>query len=268
MSKKFDIEGFNILDFIDSENTEKTFLSYSEKFNFGVKPMFVLNGDVLVVNGDGTAKNPYEFGDRKKVKYGEKLSERDTGEYVYINGILFRIIDTIKDGTTRIVSMDSLGITLDDSVETYSDPNVENIIYNPKDKNSVGYYINNRVSEYLDTSYFVNYEVSVPIYGDEIIYGKELETKKYTVKLAAPNMFELFSAQGKHYYEGYDLYSYWMVNSSKTKRIAGAVTDIGVPMNEKIVPYKKFGVRVVASVNKNRVVVSGKGSFFDPYKIN
>lgn len=254
--------------YYDAKNHDKRFVSFDKDMNFGVKPMFVFNGDALIIKGDGTVKNPYIFSDSKKIKYGTKLSERDTGEYVRINGVLYRIIEVTKEGTTRIISMDSLGVNNYDSVEVYPNPDVDNIIYNPKDKKSIAYYINNKATEYVDTSCFVNHEITVPIYGDKIIYGEEVEKKKYTVKLAAPNMFEIFSAQGIHYEVDYSFYSFWMMNGSKTKRISGALTDVGVPMNEEIVPYFKFGVRVVAQVNKNKVIVSGKGTYFEPFKIN
>lgn len=58
-----------------------------------------------------------------------------------------------------------------------------------------------------------------------------------------------------------------MINGSKTKRLAGAMTDTGVPVNEEILPYWRFGIRVVAFVNKNKVVISGDGTYFSPYMI-
>lgn len=268
-NKKSDTEAYVIRDiFYGRENENKNAIFYDKDMNYGVRPMFVFNGDALVVNGEGTVEKPYEFGDTKRAKYGTKLSERDTGEYVHIGGVLYRIIEITKEGTTRIISMDSLGVLNTDSVQIYSDPYAENIIYNPKDKKSVGYYINNGATEFVDTSHFVNHEIVVPTYGDKIIYGEELETNKYTVKLAAPNMFELFSAQGNNYKKDFIFYSFWTMNGSKTKRIAGALTDIGVPVNETIYPYWNFGVRVVAQVNKSKVIVSGKGTYFEPYKIS
>ena len=230
--------------------------------------MFVFNGDVLIKRGDGTVENPYEFGDTKKIKYGEKLSERETGEYVYISGILYRIIEVNDDGTTKVTSMNSLGVNNYDDVEVYSVPDEDNLVYNPKNRKSVAYFINNGATEYIDTRYFVNHEIEVPIYKDRIVYGEEVEKKKYTVKLAAPDMFEMYSAMGVNYDYLYDFYSYWLINGSKTNRMGGAITDIGVPINELIGAYWRFGIRVTGHINKDMVIVSGKGTYFSPFKIN
>ncbi len=254
--------------FFGVENLSKTFMSFDKTHNYGIKPMFVIKSDLLVKNGDGTVDNPYEFGDSKKIKYGTKLSERETGEYVSISGILYRIIGVTKNETTRVISMNSFGINNFDDLEVYSNYGIDNLVYDPKNKKNVGYYINNGAMEYIDTSNFVNHEIEVPIYKDKPIFGTEVETKKYTVKLAAPNMFEMFSAAGVNYGHIYDLYSYWVMNGSNNSRVGSAVTDIGVPVNEEISPYSRYGIRVVGQINKKRVIVSGKGTYFSPYIIN
>lgn len=254
--------------FFGLENLEKAFLSFDKTHNYGVKPMFVIKGDILVTKGDGTFKTPYEFGDTKKIKYGIPLSERDTGEYVLISGVLYRIIDVTEEGTTRVISMNSFGLSTLDDVEVYSNAGLDNLVYDPTSKKSVGYYINNAAMEYIDTRNFVNHEIEVPIYKDKPIYGTEVKTKKYTVKLAAPNMFEMFGAAGNNYFKSYDLYSYWVINGSKNNRIGSAVTDIGVPVNEEIGAYSRFGIRVVGQINKKRVIVSGKGTYDNPFLIN
>lgn len=254
--------------FFGEENLTKTFFSFDKTHNYGVKPMFVLNGDVLVKNGDGTLENPYEFGDTKKIKYGTKLSERDTGEYVTISGVLYRIIETTDKGTTRVISMNSFGINNFDDLEVYSNSDADNLVYDPTNKKNVGYFINNGAMEYIDTRNFVNHEITVPIYADKPIYGTEVETKKYTVKLAAPNMFEMFGAAGTNYGHLYDLYSYWVMNGSNSNRIGSAVTDIGVPVNEEIRSFSRYGIRAVGQINSKRVIVSGKGTYFSPFVIN
>lgn len=254
--------------FYDPAHNKKVAITYDKTFNYGVKPMLVLKGDVLVKNGDGTLESPYEFGDVKKVKYGDKLSERETGEYVFISGTLYRIIEITKEGTTRVTSMNSFGIKKADDLEVYSSPLADGIVYDPTDKTSVGYFINNGAMEYIDTRYFVNHEIEVPTYKDSVVYGEEIETKKYTVKLAAPNMFEMYSAMGRNYGHLYDFYSYWMVNGVKNRRYAGVITDIGVPVNEEIGAYWRYGIRVVGQIKSSAVVVSGKGTYFSPYKIS
>ena len=266
---KDDVEAYTTrIRFYGSEHSSKTFYPFDKTYNYGVKPMFVIKGDLLVKNGDGSMDRPYEFGDTKKIKYGTKLSERETGEFVLISGVLYRIMEVTDKGTTKVVSMSSFGINNKDEIEVYSNYGIDNLVYDPTSKKSVGYYINNGAMEYIDTSNFVNYDVEVPIYKDKLIYGEEVETKKYNVKLAAPNIFELFGASGKNYGHLYVIDSYWIINGSNNNRFGGAVTDIGVPINEEITPFSRFGIRVVGHINEKRVIVSGNGTYFSPFTIN
>lgn len=244
----------------------KSFLTYDVTDNYGVRPMMVIRGDSLIQSGDGTVNNPYVFGDSKVAKGGSLLNKRSTGEYIYIKGIIFRIIDVMTDGTVKVISNTSIGADLDDMVFT-ANPESDKITYNPNNKTSVAYAINNRVSEYVDTSYFEKHEIEVPIYKNKIIYGEEESTKKYEVMLSAPNMYEMFSAMSSSYQDSISL-SYWLLNTSKGNRIAGAIYDAGVPVNESIGNYEKYGARVVGYLKSNVVVKSGKGTIESPYQIN
>ena len=70
--------------------------------------------------------------------------------------------------------------------------------------------------------------ITVPIYKKDIKYGEESSTKKYKVKLSAPNMYEMFSAQPQNSVTN----SYWMVNTSQADRIAGAIVDLAYTKEE------------------------------------
>ena len=146
---------------------------------------------------------------------------------------------------------------------TAANPTSKKIVYNPKNKDSVAYFINNRTSEYIDTSYFTKHQIEVPIYNNKIIYGKEIKTKKYSVLLSAPNMYEMFSAQPQNY----KCTSYWMLNTSEAERIGAAVYNIGVPINIKIDSTIKFNIRVVGFIKNNTIISSGDGTVEKPYII-
>ena len=139
-------------------------------------------------------------------------------------------------------------------------------LYNPKDKNSVGYFINNTVVGYVDTSKFVNHEIKVPIYKKKIIYGKEDETKKYKTILSAPNMYEMFSAASVDNSFG-STDSYWLLNSSKTKNYVSCITHIGVPYTGEIDIYNRYGIRAVGYFKDNITIINGSGTIADPYTI-
>lgn len=262
-NKKSDKEAYVTRKYFVGDAAGKSFLSYNIDDNYGVRPMMIMNGNTNILGGDGSFLNPYYFEDINIGATSNLVNERKTGEYIEDHGTLWRIIDTMDDGTTKVITVDTLGYGMD-SPKIYTEAEI--IKYNPNNKNNIAYYINNNLNDYVDTSNFVNHEIEVPIYKDKIIYGKEIETKKYKVKLSAPNMYEMFSAQSAT--EKFaNSRSYWLLNTSNTKRKTGAITDIGVPVNEEMQLYDTYGFRLVAYLKKDKVIVSGEGTYYYPYII-
>ena len=243
------------------EDGGKRYVSFPQTHNYGIRPKFTIKGDTLITGGVGTLLNPYVFGDTKVARGSSLVNTRYTGEYVKINGDLYRIIESLKDGTTKVISQSSLGSYMDDATCSAS-PNSDTIVYDPKNKYSVAYFINNSASKYIDTSFFTKHDIKVPIYKKDIIYKEEVETKTYNVLLSAPNMYEIFSAKPQAFN---DSGSYWLINSSKANRITGAISDIGVVINEQIPKEVFFNIRVVAYLKKNITISSGKGTIDNPY---
>lgn len=236
----------------------------SQSYNYGVRPVLTIKGDTLITSGDGTKAKPYSFGETKKAKADSKVNTRYSGEYISYGGILWRIIEVNDDGTTKVISWQN--IVKDGEFVKIRDEDLKKNkkTYNPKNKDSIGYYINNRVSEYIDTSYFVNKNVEVPVYKSNIQYGKETETKKYKVKLSAPNMYEMFSAQASG---NLNMRSYWLINSSKKAYYKGAISDVGVVIEGEISNFDKYGVRVVGNLNEKVTITRGNGTEEKPYYI-
>ena len=244
--------------FFFGSESNKTYLAYDVEDNYGVRPMMVIKGSTLITSGDGTSEKPYIFGDTKKAKGGSLLNERFTGEYISIDDYIYRIIKTNNDGTTKVVS----DFTINDTEESALDSNGK-IIYDPTKKSSIGYYINNRTSEYINTKYFVKHEIEVPIYKNKIIYGEEIKTNKYSVVLSAPNMYEIFGAQPQSEASR----SYWMINTSQQNHVGAAILSMGVPINGKIEDNTRLGVRVIGFVKKGTTISSGEGTKEKPYVI-
>ena len=240
----------------NSIDKEKSFEAYPMIENYGVRPMMTINGETLIVGGDGTKDNPYVVGDTKKAKGSTPIGERETGEYIKISQSLWRVVEAQEDGTVKVISDFVLGY-YDDAIYIY-DPT----IYDTKDKNNLGYYINNKITTLVDTSYFANHTTEVPIYEDAIVYGKEVKTKKVKGVLFAPNMYEMFSAQPYFAYHG----SYWLINSSNHDKLISAISSLGVPTNN-VEGMTGFGIRLVAYLKKGVVVTSGDGTYQKPYVI-
>ncbi len=244
--------------------TDNKYMSFENVHNFGVRPVITIKGDTLINGGNGTEESPYILEDYIKPQKNVDVNTRYPGEYITYGGVLWRIIDINKDGTTRIISEQSLydeGKLIKISHEIETD---KNVIYNPTQKGNVGYYINNRASEYIDTAYFVNKNIKVLVYKGEPKYGKEVDSKTYKVKVGSPNMYEMFSATT----DSPVISSYWLVNSSNSKIENPGVSEIGVVMNGPESTFYKYGIRPVASLNRNCVINSGKGTKNNPYIIN
>lgn len=243
------------------EDEGKSFIPVSNIDNYGIRPMITIKGNLNVISGDGKINNPYLFDDSSKVKGGENVSVLSTGEYVSISNTLYRVIDS-DDGAVKVIADDSIVNELEPVVVSSSITNGK-ITYNPQSKKSVAYFINNRIGDYVDSKYFENHTIIVPIYKKEFIYGEETSTKTYRAKIFAPNMYEMFSAQTNLY--GHLSHSYWLLNSSNARMRAAVLTDIGVPLNEKYPPYMNFGIRICAYLKESAVVTSGSGTHDDPY---
>ena len=244
----------------------KSFITVKSSYNYGVRPKIIIKGTSLLTGGDGTHDDPYVFGEVKKAKGGSLLNNRYSGEYIIINGFEWRIMDTLEDGTTKVISDDTLGNQTDRPI-TYTNPEDAKLTFNPKDKENYAYYINNKASKYIDTVLLTMHEFEVPIYKKEIIYGEEKKVEKYRLKIAPPNMFDMFTAQSTTR-AGKKSHSYWLINSSTSKeRYCGAVTDIGVVLNEPIEKYGMYGVRAVGYIKSGTVISSGDGTYSSPYKL-
>ena len=232
-----------------------------KKHNYGVRPVISIKADTLIKSGNGTMDHPYILEDYMRAKKSD-LNERYTGEYITYGGLLWRIIETNSDGTTKVICEQTL--KQDDVFLTFTEPDgATSHIYNPNKKDNIGYFINNRSSEYIDTAYFVNHNIEVPIYKGEPMYKGEVQTKKYTVKVSAPNMYEMFSAAVPEDIDGI----YKLINSSQSAEENPGVNNLGsVAYSWDSMTYD-YGVRPVAYFNKSVTVNSGKGTIDNPFKI-
>lgn len=251
--------------FFFNDAEDKNYLYYNVDDNYGVRPMIVIKGNTLITNGSGTKNKPYEFGDVKKAKGADLLNTRYCGEYISNSGMLWRIVDVMNDGTVKVINMSPVHDDEGERLVTDSMSDSSKLEYNPKKKMNVAYYINNRASQFIDTSIFVGHKIEVPIYDNKIIYGTESEKKTYKVKLSAPDMYDMFSSIST--YNGLDSYSYWLTNSSKKKRLQAAMFDLGVPVNDTIGYYDKYGVRFIGYVDSKTVISSGNGTYTNPYLV-
>lgn len=249
-------KAYIVKDFFFGDESVYEYISTSVDDNYGIRPMLLVKGDSNIVSGSGTISDPYTFGEVPKAKNSPKLNTRYPGEYIIHGDYLWRIVNVESDGTTKVI----LDTTLDRDFKLCFDYKTNVFTYNPKEKASIAYKINNQASKYVDTSIFVAHDIEVPIYKDKIIYKEETKREKYKVKLSAPNMYELFSASSGGF-------SYWYSNTSEKEDIAAAVADYGICINEKMSNSMALNVRLVGFINKSVVISSGDGTSVSPYML-
>ncbi len=241
---------------------------FDKEVNNGIRPVLTIKGDTLIKGGKGTLESPYILGEFTRGRAKDLLNTRTSGEFVKYSGSgdLWQIIDVASDGTTKVILNTVLtspdGMSGNVRINYETDNPVK--IYNPTEKGNVGYFIKNKTSEYLDYSYLVNKKQEVPIYKDDILYGKEVSTKKYKSKVFAPNVYEMFSAFD---FREDTMASYWYVNSSKKKNTISVMADIGAYYGNEANNYEQFGIRLVGYMDKNTSIVSGEGTRERPYVV-
>ena len=239
--------------------TDYKYMSFDINYSFGVRPVITINKDILLKSGDGTLNSPYSFESYDKAKAGDKLSSRYSGEYITYSGYTWRIMDALDDGTVKVILNDSLRDNNSIITTSYNISDKAKI-YNPNQKGNVGYFINNKMTEYINTDYFVSKSISVPIYSNRASYKGETSTKKYKVKLSAPNMYDMFTASNYNS-------SYWLINSSKTQYIKYVVSDNGTVYYTDLGDDFSAGIKLIGYLNKNCSIKSGDGTLINPYVI-
>ena len=230
--------------------------------NYGVRPVLTIKGNSIIKDGDGSYERPYILNDTTEAKENDKVNTRPTGEYITYSNILWRIIEKTTDGATKIISVENI-VNKQDFVKIAYETETEKKLYNPEEKGNIGYYINNDISKIIDTKYLVEKTISVPIYEDHILYEKHKKIEKYKVTLSAPNMYDMFSSHTTLD----NMKSYWLINSSNKQYYKGVVSDIGVALSEEVSNYEKYGIRLIAYLDKDTIIKEGTGTKNNPYSI-
>ncbi len=234
---------------------------FNKNESYIVRPVLTIKKDVLIKGGDGTQKTPYTLGELTNAKSNDKLNTRITGEYVNYGGYDYRIIETMQDGTTKVIS-DQILANGTEKVEISYDNAQKTKIYNPNQKGNIAYYIDRATSDYMKTDIFVKHEIEVPIYKKYVLYGKTDSTKKYKVNFASPSAHEMFSATSS-----VTNTSYWLRDSSKDSSRLIWVAPIGNIYDGSVSDITKGGIRVVGYIDKDVTILDGKGTKEEPYKL-
>ena len=232
---------------------DSKYLDFDKTYHFNVRPVLVLKSSVKLKSGDGSIDNPYNIDDFDEVKAGSSVNKTRSGEYVSYKNTLYRVVEPDENGYTKVISDDLVKIDIYD----YETPS----IYNPNEKGTFAYYLENETSKYISSKIFVKHSVTVPIYKNKASFsGKPAETKKYKIKFAAPSLYDMYSSGGYNptYY----------IESSKNNNLTYFSSYSGVVYYVQDATYPVFETRFTGYLRKDAVIVSGDGTKTSPYNLS
>ena len=245
---------------------------------YGVRPSINLKSSVRIVDGDGSADNPYRLnGDNEKDLSGTMLNTRYSGEYIRFGtgeNNLYRIVSHENGTGTKITSAEPLksGETF---VTSAFDSN-RNVNYSST--NTMGAFLNN---DYLNTSngYLTNEDIamledSTTWYLGTVGSGASYKLAKYTnetdniltssvttAKVGLLRMGELMAGQFDRYGNNTN---YWTLTpySSSIVRTVNRYGDA-----HYVTPSRAYGVRPSINLKSNVQIVNGDGTLNSPFEL-
>lgn len=226
----------------DITNTGNNYYSY------GVRPVINIKGNIKLISGDGTEKNPYKFEHEK----GNILKDKNVGEFIQYSDLNWRIIERNNDYIR--VALDGL---IKDKNENYE--RIYSNGYNVFSKYSdIGYYLNNYFYNTLDNTYLVDGNIYTNRYDSTVDFDYLRIFDNYiTAKVGMMQIGDLFI-------NDYD--DYFLV--SRTSTYTGTVYK--VKENNKLyadLPSNKSQIRPTIFLDLDTPIKSGTGSQKDPYVI-
>lgn len=200
-----------------------------------IRPVVTLKNSSIITSGDGTKENPY------------KISKKDSvgvGSYIKINDDLW-IVYSKENKKLKLVLVDNIngGITK----FRYS---VKSTEFNPKEENTLAYYLNN--TYYNNLSYkklLVDFEVSAGSYRNSY---SDINSKKVKVKVGIPSIAD-FKYPGNSF-------SYYLLNNNEEEVY---YFEDGLYTSQ---PNLIRPIRPTIAI-KQQSLKKGKGTKDDPYII-
>ena len=246
----------------------------------GVRPSINLKSSVRIVEGDGTANNPYLLeGDNDSNLSGILLSNRYSGEYIRFGNDennLYRIVSHETEGLTKITSAKPLKENGEFKEIAFDSNN--NINYSST--NTIGTFLNGEyLTNYVGESYGNMIEDSTTWYIGTVSSGTSYKLAKYTdetgntltsstttAKVGLLRLGELMSGQ-------FDIddnnKNYWLLTPGDSSyvyvsRYSGDYLAGGTfhPNNSTLI-----GVKPSLNLKSNVVITSGDGTLNSPFTL-
>ena len=240
--------------------------------SIGSRPSINLKSAVKIIDGDGTADNPYRLQGDNDIPTGALLSTRYSGEYISFGtgeNNLYRIVSHENGTGTKITS----AIPLKDSGSykkikfgsntTFSKDNTIGAFLNGDYLTSGTYLTRNQVSMIEDnTTWYlgaVGYGTNYKLAKYQDITGSNLTTSTTTAKIGLLRLGELMTEQ---FSKADNNTSYWTLTSYSTTDVR-YVSNLGHSAGSA--PGNSNGSRPSMNLKSTVKIVSGTGTKSDPF---
>ena len=240
--------------------------------SIGSRPSINLKSAVKIIDGDGTADNPYRLQGDNDIPTGALLSTRYSGEYISFGtgeNNLYRIVSHENGTGTKITS----AIPLKDSGSykkikfgsntTFSKDNTIGAFLNGDYLTSGTYLTRNQVSMIEDnTTWYlgaVGYGTNYKLAKYQDITGSNLTTATTTAKIGLLRLGELMTEQ---FSKADNNTSYWTLTPYSTTDVR-YVSNLGNSAGSA--PGNSNGSRPSMNLKSTVKIVSGTGTKSDPF---
>ena len=240
--------------------------------SIGSRPSINLKSAVKIIDGDGTADNPYRLQGDNDIPTGALLSTRYSGEYISFGtgeNNLYRIVSHENGTGTKITS----AIPLKDSGSykkikfgsntTFSKDNTIGAFLNGDYLTSGTYLTRNQVSMIEDnTTWYlgaVGYGTNYKLAKYQDITGSNLTTSTTTAKIGLLRLGELMTEQ---FSKADNNTSYWTLTPYSTTDVR-YVSNLGNSAGSA--PGNSNGSRPSMNLKSTVKIVSGTGTKSDPF---
>ena len=260
-----------------SDSGDTLFNNDGTERSFGTRPSINLKSTVKIIDGDGTADNPYRLEGDNDSPTGALLSTRYSGEYISFGtgeNNLYRIVSHENGTGTKITS----AIPLKDSGNYKTSAFGDNITFS-KD-NTIGTFLNGDYltnGTYLTSDQVNMIEDNTTWYLGTVDYGTNYKLAKYqsatsgtlttdttTAKVGLLRLGELMAGQFDK--DDNNTY-YWMLTPFPSYR--GYVSNVyNDGRGEGSGPATSYGLRPSMNLKSTVKIVSGKGTKSDPFQLS
>ena len=204
--------------------------------SYGIRPSIILNSNVEYVSGDGTIENPYIIENDKEI---------NVGKYINYSGYKWKVIEN-KDNL-KLVLAECLKENDECITHNFGKTNLYGNTYG-----SLGHYLNNVFYYTLDTSHLVKGIWYIGDYNEETsydynnIFSNNIESNVGILNIIENNIDNTYTL---------------------TRSDDELIYTLGSGKLYSSDPTEELSIYPAIYIDKNINIVSGSGTFNDPYEI-